>query len=77
LPDRLQPEPLTNNRLPVLNSSALSALGTAKQNGAQWFSIGGAIVPDPAASFTFLFGFTGSVAATLSFTYPKLCKVYP
>lgn len=61
----------------ALNASALSDLGFAKQFGEQWFSIGGAITPDPSASYSFLFGNTGSSAATLTVTYPKLCRVYP
>jgi hypothetical protein len=61
----------------ALNPNALYDLGVAKQFGASYFSIGGAIVPDPAASYNFLFGFTGGSAATLTVTYPRLCKVSP
>jgi hypothetical protein len=60
----------------ALNANALTAIGAAKQAGAAYFSIGGAIVPEPSSNYNFLYGFSGSVV-TLTLTYPRLCKVYP
>ena len=60
----------------ALNSNALGALAAAKANNLHFFSIGGAIVPTPSTAQSFLFG-NSSAPATLTVTYPKLCKVFP
>lgn len=67
--------PTTTFNLP-LNSSGLLGLAAAKANHVQYFSIGGSIVPTPSTAQSFLFG-NSSTPATLTVTYPKLCKVFP
>jgi hypothetical protein len=57
-----------------LNANARLALAQAKGSAAHFFSIGGAIVPTPSAANNFLFG-NSDAPATLSVTYPKLCRV--
>jgi hypothetical protein len=59
-----------------LNANGLIALRQAKLSHLQYFSIGGAIVPTPSTNQTFLFG-NSATPATLTVTYPKLCKVFP
>jgi hypothetical protein len=60
----------------ALNGNGLAALQTAKLNHVTYFSIGGAIVPFPSTNQSFLFG-NSDAPATLTVTYPKLCKVFP
>jgi hypothetical protein len=60
----------------ALNGNALADIAAAKQSGSPYFSIGGAIVPEPSTNYNFLYGFS-SAAITLTLTYPRLCKVYP
>ena len=61
----------------TLNATALNAIAAAKANGEQFFSIGGALFPNPVAGNVNLFAFTGDVAATLTVNWPFLCRIRP
>jgi hypothetical protein len=59
----------------TLNQAGLNALIAAKQNGEQWFSIGGSLVPQPLAGEVYRFGFTGGVPARLTVNWPFICRI--